>query len=462
MSPRLPQPGGDSGNWGEILNEYLSVEHKADGKLRQDTSLAAKADLDDFEVLVTRVSGSIASDGSLTDAAIDQAADEITQRLTRGNTFVALGDSITRSDEGRYTASTNAAGGRVYHTHMTWYTGGRLIPVAPTEANIQQANMGVGGERSDQILLRVPSVIAANPDYCLVCVGANDGGADVSLSAFSGNMINILRELQDGNVTPIVVTPPPHNTPSVAGRIRTYIAWLKEYCNSKGILCIDTWQNTVNPATGAWKTGYDIGDGIHPDHQGAAVMGRLVADAVLPLLASSTSPYLTAFSSDPANLLSNGVFEGDANSDGVADGWQRSGNSIGSLEPADLGTRQLITFGSDNTLGGSINQIISTGFSAGDRLAFSAIFSSEIDMIPNHNHSFSIILQFQSSGGIVLGEMTAFWSLETNVNRGVCYREGVVPVGTGRIRIFIGTSGAAQGTLSVERATLVNLTKMHP
>ncbi len=28
---RLPIPGGDEGNWGEILNEYLSVEHNPDG-----------------------------------------------------------------------------------------------------------------------------------------------------------------------------------------------------------------------------------------------------------------------------------------------------------------------------------------------------------------------------------------------------------------------------------------------
>jgi len=28
---RLPQPGGDEGNWGEILNEYLALEHSSDG-----------------------------------------------------------------------------------------------------------------------------------------------------------------------------------------------------------------------------------------------------------------------------------------------------------------------------------------------------------------------------------------------------------------------------------------------
>lgn len=28
---RLPTPGGDDGNWGTVLNEYLHAEHNADG-----------------------------------------------------------------------------------------------------------------------------------------------------------------------------------------------------------------------------------------------------------------------------------------------------------------------------------------------------------------------------------------------------------------------------------------------
>lgn len=29
--PRLPSVGGDDGNWGSVLNEYLEAEHNADG-----------------------------------------------------------------------------------------------------------------------------------------------------------------------------------------------------------------------------------------------------------------------------------------------------------------------------------------------------------------------------------------------------------------------------------------------
>ncbi len=33
---RLPQPGSDNGTWGQILNEYLTVSHAADGTLKTD------------------------------------------------------------------------------------------------------------------------------------------------------------------------------------------------------------------------------------------------------------------------------------------------------------------------------------------------------------------------------------------------------------------------------------------
>ena len=34
---RLPEPGGDSGQWGEVLNDYLTVVHATDGSLKSDT-----------------------------------------------------------------------------------------------------------------------------------------------------------------------------------------------------------------------------------------------------------------------------------------------------------------------------------------------------------------------------------------------------------------------------------------
>ncbi|HXH26668.1 MAG TPA: hypothetical protein VNG90_02145 [Candidatus Acidoferrum sp.] len=41
---RLPNPGHDAGTWGNLLNDFLDVEHNADGTLKKSGSLASKAD----------------------------------------------------------------------------------------------------------------------------------------------------------------------------------------------------------------------------------------------------------------------------------------------------------------------------------------------------------------------------------------------------------------------------------
>jgi hypothetical protein len=38
---RLPQPGGDDGTWGQILTEFLAVEHNADGSLKRSSDIDA-------------------------------------------------------------------------------------------------------------------------------------------------------------------------------------------------------------------------------------------------------------------------------------------------------------------------------------------------------------------------------------------------------------------------------------
>lgn len=41
---RLPSPGADNGVWGNILNEFLAVEHNSDGTLKASGTIAGKAD----------------------------------------------------------------------------------------------------------------------------------------------------------------------------------------------------------------------------------------------------------------------------------------------------------------------------------------------------------------------------------------------------------------------------------
>jgi len=42
MAAKLPVVGGDSGNWGTILNEYLTVEHGTDGLHKMGSGLVTE------------------------------------------------------------------------------------------------------------------------------------------------------------------------------------------------------------------------------------------------------------------------------------------------------------------------------------------------------------------------------------------------------------------------------------
>jgi hypothetical protein len=42
---RLPIPGSDDGTWGDVLNDYLAVEHDSDGSLRMATKSPLAASL---------------------------------------------------------------------------------------------------------------------------------------------------------------------------------------------------------------------------------------------------------------------------------------------------------------------------------------------------------------------------------------------------------------------------------
>lgn len=112
---RLPEPGGDAGNWGEVLNEFLQVEHSADGSLNPGGSLAAKyekpasgipevdlngavqASLDRADISLnqsdtqTLIGSEIASPGTAAKLAVEGVAEEYT-----GRTQIGLYDDFSR------------------------------------------------------------------------------------------------------------------------------------------------------------------------------------------------------------------------------------------------------------------------------------------------------------------------------------------------------------------------------
>lgn len=70
---RLPVPGGDNGNWGTILNDYLSQVHKPDGTLKDNTvtsNTIAPNSVTNAAIATDAVNAASIADGSITEALL--------------------------------------------------------------------------------------------------------------------------------------------------------------------------------------------------------------------------------------------------------------------------------------------------------------------------------------------------------------------------------------------------------
>ncbi len=132
---RLPQPGKDSGTWGDILNDYLSQSHKTDGSLKdntvgtsqlKDNSVGAAqlqaasvgaSQLQDNAVGPSQLATNAVTASAIADSTItsSQLATDITDKLDKANTALQPGDATTtatpdklvkRTSDGRIKAAT--------------------------------------------------------------------------------------------------------------------------------------------------------------------------------------------------------------------------------------------------------------------------------------------------------------------------------------------------------------------
>lgn len=73
---RLPIPGKDAGTWGDILNDYLSQAHQADGALKDDavtSNALAPNSVTTAAIASNAVTAASIADGSITEALLDSA-----------------------------------------------------------------------------------------------------------------------------------------------------------------------------------------------------------------------------------------------------------------------------------------------------------------------------------------------------------------------------------------------------
>ena len=210
----------------------------------------------------------------------------------------------------------------------------------------RQRNAGIGGQTTTQFLARIQAdVIAHAPDICIIGGATNDHSQGITEATTRANYQAMVDALLAAGIKPVVRNCPPTDVAgssapwnTVALRrnaVQRHNAWLRQWATGQGIPVLDVYTPLVDPATGGLRAAI-AGDGIHPTEQGNKDMAAGIIAAGLPSLFAGSVNIGTSKGED-SNLLgygNNGVFIGDANADGVADGWNVSGATVKSIAAA--------------------------------------------------------------------------------------------------------------------------------
>lgn len=154
---RLPQPGADNGTWGDVLNDFLSVEHNNDGTLKASGSLADKAN--DSAVIHKSGSETVTGAKDFTGGFTVNGSGVITQNFatTKGDILAASGaSSLARLGVGTdgqvLTADASQSSG------VKWAT---LTSIQVTAAT----GTGVTDRTNLQTAINAASTLASNRGY---------------------------------------------------------------------------------------------------------------------------------------------------------------------------------------------------------------------------------------------------------------------------------------------------------
>jgi len=153
---RLPIPGKDNGTWGDVLNEYLSQSHKADGTLKDNavtSNVLAPNSVSTSAIANNAVNASSIADGSITEVLLDGSVQtKLNQAAPTWNSIngrpavVAAGNSqadaqaaLGGSETGRavFTGSPNEGRGALDSAHK------RRARTALSESTIKGGNITV-------------------------------------------------------------------------------------------------------------------------------------------------------------------------------------------------------------------------------------------------------------------------------------------------------------------------------
>lgn len=471
---RLPQPGQDNGTWGNILNDFLTQSLNSDGTLKDDIVTAAtiapgsitSVALDDASVSTTTlntinapstnqvlsyngtnltwttpaaapVTSVVGQTGAITGTQIasDTVVSGTFAKLARlsptglvgGQIGCFAGDSITVG-----TGSSNA-------------TTTSFVAMIPKIAGMDKisrssVNGGVAGERSDQLLARIPTLLAANPGFIHIQIGTNDASQSVTAATFASNIIAIRQLCAVAGVRITIGLVPPRASSAgttIRDRISAYNIWIRNWAPTVGCRIADTFTALVDQTTGYLSATYDS-DGTHPNDAGHLAMANAISPVITADIPARPWYVRTAGEGLCANPLMSGTTSWGLIS-GTAAGKTNVAASGGDVPAGGWMRFTLNNSGGGSTITSTNGQNITTGWSAGDVImGCGYIRGSSVTAINK--------IQLRNQVGTIFAQEEAMPS----ATPGPWVRIGTIPAGSTTIAPAFVISAAAGATETVD------------
>jgi lysophospholipase L1-like esterase len=296
----------------------------------------------------------------------DTLRGDTTPRVT-GAAVNWIGDSIAPPAQSS-SGFGRRAGGVAFlpYDFLAWahlLSNGRLLYGKPA---------GVNGQTTVDMMPRIDTdALTWGGSFCGITAGTNDALLlSLSPASFAANIRTMCAAIVSRGQIPILTTLLPQPTqPTLVDQYRRFQT---AYAADNGWPLVDWHSLLVDPtsSTDVYLSSL-AADGYHPNNAGKRVMGQALVDALTPYLPPWTNPLQTSNTTANANLLDNSQFRTDTNSDGVPDGWSKSGPGTVSLvsDAAVNGKAMRLV----DSAGGSTVVSVTGGISGsfgGHRLAF--------------------------------------------------------------------------------------------
>ena len=383
------------------------------------------------------------------DVAAQRTTLEVSKRSAGGVSVATIRNSVECGDSYNATQIMGA---------WSWVNAMCLRSVGPRR---QPRNAGVSGETQAEMLARFDADITPYAPSIVVLSGPeNDmaaAGGNLSATQALAALALLVAKVRAIGALPVLRTtvPIPASAIPLADLIE-YNSRVALYAQDEGLPLIDLYGALVSATDGSlYSDGAWTSDGTHPTNLGAATIADAALAVLLPYLPPGALP-IARSNNDPWNLLTNGLFIPDTNSDGIPDDWTMSAHTgvTPTLEVVAGVPGQMFQFDRASGTSCTISQTVSAGastFAVGDTLAFLFRAQAETATVAWEG----MYCTFTGASGAARSFHLATGPLAD----GIGYYEWVVPAGCTALSVRF-MSEAGVGKYRVGQATLRNLTTL--